>query len=65
VKTPDSNPIYASEAPANSSGLVQSLGLFSSTALVVGSMIGSGIYIVGADIARGANSPALFLGAGW
>ena len=26
-------------------------------------MIGSGIYIVGADIARGTNSPALFLGA--
>jgi basic amino acid/polyamine antiporter, APA family len=45
------------------SGLVQSLGLFSSTALVVGSMIGSGIFIVDADIARGTNSPALFLGA--
>ncbi|MFZ1087295.1 MAG: amino acid permease [Terracidiphilus sp.] len=43
--------------------LVQSLGLFSSTALVVGSMIGSGIFIVDADIARGTNSPALFLGA--
>ncbi len=42
---------------------MQSLGLFSSTALVVGSMIGSGIFIVGADIARGTNSPALFLGA--
>jgi APA family basic amino acid/polyamine antiporter len=42
---------------------VQSLGLFSSTALVVGSMIGSGIFIVDADIARGTNSPALFLGA--
>ena len=58
-----SNPISASEVPANPSGLVQSLGLFSSTALVVGSMIGSGIYIVGADIARGTSSPALFLGA--
>jgi APA family basic amino acid/polyamine antiporter len=43
--------------------LVQSLGLFSSTALVIGSMIGSGIFIVGADIARGTNSPALYLGA--
>jgi APA family basic amino acid/polyamine antiporter len=42
---------------------VQSLGLFSSTALVAGSMIGSGIFIVDADIARGTNSPALFLGA--
>jgi APA family basic amino acid/polyamine antiporter len=44
-------------------GMVQSLGLFSSTALVIGSMIGSGIFIVDADIARGTNSPALFLGA--
>lgn len=43
--------------------LVQSLGLFSSTALVIGSMVGSGIYIVDSDIARGTNSPALFLAA--
>jgi len=43
--------------------MIQSLGLFSSTALVIGSMIGSGIFIVDADIARGTNSPALFLGA--
>ena len=50
-------------APANAPRLVQSLGLFSSTALVVGSMIGSGIFIVDADIARGTNSPALYLGA--
>jgi APA family basic amino acid/polyamine antiporter len=42
---------------------VQSLGLFSATAIVIGSMIGSGIYIVDADIARGTSSPALFLGA--
>jgi len=45
------------------SGMVQSLGLFSSTALVIGSMIGSGIFIVGADIARGTDSPALYLAA--
>ena len=54
------------ELEDNSTGgprLVQSLGLFSSTALVIGSMIGSGIFIVDADIARGTNSPALFLGA--
>jgi APA family basic amino acid/polyamine antiporter len=43
--------------------MVQSLGLFSSTALVVGSMIGSGIFIVDAEIARTTDSPALFLGA--
>jgi len=43
--------------------MVQSLGLFSSTAMVVGSMIGSGIYLVDAEIARITDSPALFLGA--
>jgi len=43
--------------------LVQSLGLFSSTTIVIGSMIGSGIYIVDSDIARGTGSPALYLAA--
>jgi APA family basic amino acid/polyamine antiporter len=43
--------------------MVQSLGLFSSTAIVIGSMIGSGIFIVDADIARGTDSPALYLAA--
>lgn len=42
---------------------MQSLGLFSSTAIVIGSMVGSGIYIVDADIARDTHSPALYLGA--
>jgi APA family basic amino acid/polyamine antiporter len=43
--------------------MVQSLGLFSSTTLVVGSMIGSGIFIVDSEIARTTDSPALFLAA--
>ena len=43
--------------------LVQTLGLFSSTALVAGSMIGSGIFLVDADIARSTDSPALVLAA--
>ena len=43
--------------------LVPTLGLFSSTALVMGSMIGSGIFLVDAEIARDTNSPALYLGA--
>src|SRR6202035_335741 len=43
--------------------LVQRLGLFSATTLVVGSMIGSGIFIVDCDIARGTDSPALYLAA--
>ena len=36
----------------SSPGFVRSLGLFDSTMLVVGSMIGSGIFIVSADISR-------------
>lgn len=43
--------------------MTQSLGLFSATAIVIGSMVGSGIYIVDADIARDTTSPALFLAA--
>src|SRR5215468_430528 len=43
--------------------LVQVLGLTSATMLVIGSMIGSGIFIVSAEIAREVDSPALLLGA--
>jgi len=43
--------------------MTPTLGLFSATALVVGSMVGSGIYIVDSDIARSTGSPALFLAA--
>ena len=50
-------------SPQNGPQMVQSLGLFSSTAIVVGSMIGSGIFLVDAEIGRTTNSPALFLGA--
>lgn len=41
--------------------LVKGLGLTSATTLVMGSMIGSGIFIVSADIARLTNSPALLI----
>jgi APA family basic amino acid/polyamine antiporter len=63
MTTSESTPHSTANDPANAPRLVQSLGLFSSTALVIGSMIGSGIFIVDADIARGTNSPALYLGA--
>ncbi len=63
MTSPKITPIPLSEGAATGPRLVQSLGLFSSTAIVIGSMIGSGIFIVDADIARGTNSPALFLGA--
>jgi len=63
VTSPGRTPLSNSSDSANAPRLVQSLGLFSSTALVIGSMIGSGIFIVDADIARGTDSPALYLGA--
>ncbi len=43
--------------------LVKGLGLTSSTMLVMGSMIGSGIFLVSAEISREVNSPALLIGA--
>ncbi len=46
-----------SDAPG--AGLKRELGLFDSTMIVAGSMIGSGIFIVSADIARTVG------GAGW
>lgn len=49
--------------PSTGEGFVQGLGLTSATTLVMGSMIGSGIFIVSADIARTVDSPALLLGA--
>lgn len=42
---------------------VKGLGLLSSTTIVMGSMIGSGIFIVSAEIARLVDSPALLIGA--
>lgn len=41
--------------------LAKELGLASATTLVMGSMIGSGIFIVSAEIARGVSSPALMI----
>jgi APA family basic amino acid/polyamine antiporter len=41
--------------------LVKGLGLFDSTMIVAGSMIGSGIFIVSADIAHQVRSPGLLL----
>ncbi len=53
----------ASEAghTRNSTELVKGLGLFDSTMIVVGSMIGSGIFIVSADIAHQVQSPGLLI----
>ncbi len=51
----------ASELPSDSREFKRELGLFDSIMIVVGSMIGSGIFIVSADIARTVGSPFLLL----
>jgi basic amino acid/polyamine antiporter, APA family len=65
VKAPNT-PVAANEwesATHQNTEFVKGLGLTSATTLVMGSMIGSGIFIVSADIAREVNSPALLIGA--
>jgi APA family basic amino acid/polyamine antiporter len=52
------------DAPAPSGGFVKALTLVDATMLVAGSMIGSGIFIVSADIARSVGSP-LWLMLAW
>src|SRR6476619_8573006 len=55
----------APTSEAGASGLdtefTRGLGLFDSTMVVVGSMIGSGIFIVSADMARTVGSPGWLL----
>lgn len=59
---PQGTTATAPAAPAKTN-LVAGLGLFSATAIVVGSMIGSGIFLVPAEISRDVGSPALLIGA--
>jgi len=42
-------------------GLIKGLGLLDATTLVMGSMIGSGVFIVAADISRQVQSPGLMI----
>jgi basic amino acid/polyamine antiporter, APA family len=46
---------------SSSPALTKSLGLLDATMIVTGGMIGSGIFIVSADIGRQVNSPGLLL----
>src|SRR6476661_2558665 len=48
-------------AVAPETGLVKRLGLLDATTLVMGSMIGSGVFIVAADISRQVQSPGLMM----
>jgi APA family basic amino acid/polyamine antiporter len=49
------------QAPPQQTTFVKGLGLTSATTLVMGSMIGSGIFIVSADVARQVKSPGLLI----
>ena len=53
----------AAQSVAREPELVKGVGGLSATTLVIGSMIGSGIFIVSADIARLTDSPALLIAA--
>src|SRR5467141_3692521 len=53
----DSTQPLAPSSTKNGPGFVRALGLFDGTMIVVGSMIGSGIFIVAADISRQTGSP--------
>jgi len=63
MSTPaDTRPVeVSSKTSASGDELVKGLGLTSATTLVMGSMIGSGIFIVSAEIAREVNSPGLLI----
>src|SRR5215831_17128163 len=54
-------PVAGKAGATGTPELVKGLGLTSATTLVMGSMIGSGIFIVSADIARQVNSPGLLI----
>jgi APA family basic amino acid/polyamine antiporter len=57
------NSSLQSEDTVSAPQFVQGMGLFSATAIVMGSMIGSGIFIVSAEMSRGLGSPALLIAA--
>src|SRR5262245_25955623 len=56
-------PNVATAATALDTEFHRGLGLYDSTMVVVGSMIGSGIFIVSADMSRNIGSPGWLLGA--
>src|SRR5690242_19200472 len=53
----------AADTPEEKSGFQRGLGLFDSTTVVVGGMIGSGIFVVSADMSRLIGSPGWLLAA--
>ena len=61
--TVETKPVATVAATTSDREFVKGLGLTSSTMLVMGSMIGSGIFLVSAEISREVGSPALLIGA--
>ena len=51
-----------SERDTSSPGLVRRLGVFDATMLVMGGIIGSGIFVTPAEVARHVNTPLLVVG---
>jgi len=64
VMTSGIAPTATTDAPSTQSEFVKAMSLTDATMLVAGSMIGSGIFIVSADIARKVESP-LYLVLAW
>jgi APA family basic amino acid/polyamine antiporter len=62
MASPAEKPAVEEQPPA-SGHLIKGLGLYSSTCIVAGSMIGSGIFIVSGEISRTVDSPALLIAA--
>jgi len=54
--------LSAKPIPRSEPELLRALGLFDTTAIVIGTVIGSGIFLVPAEIARAVHTPALMLG---
>src|SRR6059036_4027449 len=61
--TVETKPAIVAADDTSDREFVKGLGLTSATMLVMGSMIGSGIFLVSAEIAREVDSPALLIGA--
>jgi APA family basic amino acid/polyamine antiporter len=58
---PEKQPASLPDVDVPREGFVKGLGLTSATTLVMGSMIGSGIFIVSSDVARQVKSPGLLI----
>ncbi len=63
IKDPHASSAERNNGAGAAPQFVQGMGLFSATAIVMGSMIGSGIFIVSADMSRTLGSPALLIAA--